>query len=346
MPVRAICAALWLICMPMIASAQGFAGLGQEAEGYALPTPAPSFTFPQDHGPHPEFRIEWWYLTAVLEGADGETYGVQWTLFRSALRPEGDVQVWMGHAGITTPKAHFTGERLARGGIGQAGVTPEPFVAWIDDWTMQSRAATGDALDALHLTATLEGATYALDLTATGPLVFHGDNGFSVKSNSGQASYYYSQPFYEVSGVLNLPDGEVAVTGQGWLDREWSSQPLDAGQLGWDWFSLHFEGGERLMGFGLRDEAGISFTYASWITPDGAVVPSNDLRLTPIRTAKVAGRDVPVDWRVELPSQGLDITTRAINDDSWQATLFPYWEGPVTAAGTHQGRGYLEMTGY
>jgi len=73
MPVRAICAALWLICMPMIASAQGFAGLGQEAEGYALPTPAPSFTFPQDHGPHPDFRIEWWYLTAVLEGADGET---------------------------------------------------------------------------------------------------------------------------------------------------------------------------------------------------------------------------------------------------------------------------------
>lgn len=338
--------ALWIFCAPVVAVAQGFAGLGQDAEGYALPTPEPIFTFPEDHGAHPAYRIEWWYLTAFLEGADGQTYGIQWTLFRSALRPEGDVQVWMGHAGITTPDAHFTGERLARGGVGQAGVTLAPFTAWIDDWTMESRADAGDALDALHLTATLEGAAYTLDLQADGPLVFHGDGGFSVKSESGQASYYYSQPFYDVSGVLHLPGGDVAVTGQGWLDREWSSQPLDADQRGWDWFSLHFEDGARLMGFGLRDDAGTSFTYASWITPDGTVIPSNDLRLTPLRTADVAEREVPVDWRLELPSQGLDITTRAINDDSWQATLFPYWEGPVVASGTHVGRGYLEMTGY
>jgi predicted secreted hydrolase len=90
----------------------------------------------------------------------------------------------------------------------------------------------------------------------------------------------------------------------------------------------------------------MSFTYASWITQDGQVTSSNDLRLTPLRTAQVAGRVVPVDWRIELPSQGLDITTSALNDESWQATLFPYWEGPVTASGTHEGQGYLEMTGY
>ena len=76
------------------------------------------------------------------------------------------------------------------------------------------------------------------------------------------------------------------------------------------------------------------------------MTPSNDLRITPLRWAEVADRNVPVDWRLQLPSQGVDITTRAINDNSWQATLFPYWEGPVVATGTHQGRGYLEMTGY
>ena len=337
---------VWLTLASTAVMSQGFAGLGQAAEGYAVPTPEPSFLFPADHGPHPDFRVEWWYLTAVLEGEDGETYGVQWTLFRSALRPEGDVQVWMGHAGVTTPDEHFTGERLARGGIGQAGVTAQPFAAWIDDWSMQSRADEGDLLDALQLRASLDQAAYTLDLNANGPLVFHGDKGFSIKSNSGQASYYYSQPFYEVKGLLRLPKGDVTVKGQGWLDREWSSQPLDADQFGWDWFSLSFEGGNRLMGFGLRDVSGMSFTYASWITLDGHVTSSNDLRLTPLRTAQVAGRDVPVDWRIELPSQGLDITTSALNDESWQATLFPYWEGPVTASGTHEGQGYLEMTGY
>ncbi len=122
--------------------AQGFAGMGTSAEGYALPDPDTRFQFPRDHGPHPDFRIEWWYLTANLTGADGTDYGLQWTLFRSALAPgdQGDgwdsPQFWMGHAAITTPDAHFVTERFARGGIGQAGVTADPFSAWIDDWAM------------------------------------------------------------------------------------------------------------------------------------------------------------------------------------------------------------------
>ncbi len=34
-------------------------------EGYRIPTEFPKFNFPQDHGSHPEFRIEWWYITAT-----------------------------------------------------------------------------------------------------------------------------------------------------------------------------------------------------------------------------------------------------------------------------------------
>jgi len=238
--------------------AQGFAGLGTEAEGFAVPQRPAQFDFPADHGPHPEYRIEWWYLTATLEGSDGTRYGAQWTLFRSALAPEDSTgwqatQLWMGHAGLTTPTAHFAAERLARGGIGQAGATAQPFEAWIDDWTMRSTAAPGtDAYSALALTARGPDFAYDLSLEATGPLIFHGDQGYSVKSSEGQASYYYSQPFYQVTGTITLPDGPVTVTGTAWLDREWSSQPLSETQDGWDWFSLQFEDGARMMGFGLR----------------------------------------------------------------------------------------------
>ena len=321
------------------AVAQGFAGLGQGGEGFALPARDVPFAFPDDHGPHPDFRIEWWYLTAVLRGADGRDYGVQWTLFRSALTPEGP-QVWMGHAGVTTPDAHHTGERLARGGVGQAGVAAAPFCAWIDEWSM-----AGPDLSRLSVAATAGAAAYDLDLVATGPLVAHGEAGFSVKSASGQASHYYSQPFYEVTGTLVLPTGAVEVTGQGWLDREWSSQPLEGDQEGWDWFSLHLEDGHRLMAFVLR--GGSPFDYASWIAPDGEVTAYyGGLTAEPLTTARVAGRDVPVRWRLALPAEGVDLTVEAVNPDSWQATLFPYWEGPVTATGTHAARGYLEMTGY
>jgi len=69
--------------------------------------------------------------------------------------------------------------------------------------------------------------------TADGPLVLQGDRGYSVKSAEGQASYYYSQPFYEASGSLEIGGTTVRVDGKAWLDREWSSQPLAEDQTGW-----------------------------------------------------------------------------------------------------------------
>jgi predicted secreted hydrolase len=345
--------ALALFCLLLFAPpalAQGFAGMGSSAEGFALPERGTVLAFPRDHGAHPEFRIEWWYLTATLRGADGRDYGIQWTLFRSALAPEmragwSSPQIWMGHAGLTTPERHFSAERLARDGIGQAGVRAAPFLAHIDDWQMAGEPGRG--IEALRLNARGLDFAYDLALEAEGPLVLHGEGGFSVKSRDGHASYYYSQPTYRVSGTLALPGGPVAVTGQGWLDREWSSQPLSEGQTGWDWFSLVFEDGARMMAFRLRDEGG-DFTSGTWIGADGSAeaIPDGRLRLTPLESAEAAGRDIPVRWRLALPERGLDITVRALNSQSWMALSVPYWEGPVQIEGSHRGRGYLEMTGY
>ncbi|MGY6411574.1 MAG: lipocalin-like domain-containing protein [Alkalilacustris sp.] len=348
------------------AAGQGFAGMGADAPGFAMPQRGHVLEFPRDHGAHPDFRIEWWYLTANLEGPDGTPMGVQWTLFRFGLAPgaaEGwdSPQGWMAHAGVTTPDAHFAAERFARDGIGQAGVTLDPFEAWIDDWAMTSRAGEGeDALDALHLTA--RGADFAFDLRATahGPLVLHGDGGYSVKSEGGQASHYYSQPFFILEGAVTLPDGPVPVTGLGWLDREWSSQFLEGDTSGWDWFAMHLHGGDKLMMARVRSEADPDggFVFGSWIAPDGtaeAFGPGTALgpdgrsggpRITPLATARVAGRDVPVHWRVELPARGLDVEVEAVNPDAWMDTAIAYWEGPVRISGSHPGVGYLEMTGY
>lgn len=339
------------LCGPV--SAQGFADMGAVVEGFALPERGSVLEFPADHGAHPDYRIEWWYLTATLEGPDGTPYGAQWTLFRTALAPgEGEgwssPQLWMGHAAVTTGDAHYVSERLARGGVGQAGVALEGgFRAWIDDWAIASTAGPGeDALDRLDLSARGEGFGYDLALVAEGPLVLQGDRGYSVKSDGGQASYYYSQPFYRVEGVLDLPGGPVAVTGNAWLDREWSSQPLAADQTGWDWFSLSFDTGEKMMGFVLR--GGTDFTSGTWIAADGAPtpLPPGALRAEPLERAAVAGREVPVVWRLVLEEQGLDVTLRALNPGAWMATSVPYWEGPIFIEGSHRGRGYLEMTGY
>ena len=245
--------------------------------------------------------------------------------------------------GLTTPGRHFHAERLARGGTGQAGVEAEPFRAWIDEWEM-----AGPTPAEVRLRAAGEEAAYDLTLEAQGPFVPQGEDGYSVKSTTGQASYYYSQPFYEVEGTLSLPDGDVAVSGTGWMDREWSSQYLAENQTGWDWFSLAFDTGERMMAFRLRDAERGDFVPATWIAADGTPTPYDDgaVTITPLEETEVAGRTIPVRWHVELPERGVDVVTEPVNAQSWMGTSFPYWEGPIRISGTHEGRGYLEMTGY
>ena len=356
MNVKAVVVLILYLITTQPANAQGFAGLGSDASGFALPDPDYDLSFPADHGPHPDFRIEWWYLTATLRGDDGRDYGVQWTLFRSALAPNTQPpntqpgwqspQLWMGHAAVTTQNQHLLAERRARGGIGQAGVktgvATGPFEAWIDDWSM----AGSNDLANLTLTARGPQFSYDLKLNATGPLVLHGARGYSVKSATGQASHYYSQPGYVVTGTLRLPEGPVQVTGHGWLDREWSSQPLAADQTGWDWFSLSFDDGAKMMGFRLRGQN--PFTSATWINPDGTSLslPDGALELVPVEFAQVAGRRIPIRWNVTLADRALKVDVSALNPQAWMATSLPYWEGPVSVSGSHPGRGYLEMTGY
>jgi predicted secreted hydrolase len=345
-----------MLCLNGPVAAQGFAGLGTTADGYAVVRPEFRFEFPRDHGPHPEHRIEWWYLTATLTGDDGADYGIQWTLFRKAVAPGPDSdpdgwasnQVWLGHAAATSGETHVFSETFARGGIGQAGVEASPFRAWIDDWHIIGLDPFGDALSEIEIAA--NGAEFSYNLRASSPLppVPQGVEGYSVKSSAGQASHYYSQPFYTVDGILNLEGREIGVTGHAWLDREWSSQPLAENQDGWDWFSLALDGGARVMTFRLRDRDGGVFHSGTWISPDGTPTPlgSDEIFLTPLSETQTAGRNVPVTWRIQIPGRDLDIETEPLNPQAWMGTSFPYWEGPIRIRGSHSGRGYLEMTGY
>jgi predicted secreted hydrolase len=335
--------------------AQGFAGLGSDAGGFASVIPGRTLLFPADLGPHPDFRIEWWYVTANLIDATGAAYGAQWTLFRQALASGAQLegwanqQIWMGHAAATSAGIHRTAETFARGGVGQAGVEINPFRAWIDSWKMHGLDGMSDTTIApLELSASGDGFGYALRLDASRPLVLQGDAGTSRKSERGQASYYYSQPYFKAAGSITIDDKEVAVTGPAWMDREWSSQPLASDQTGWDWFSLHLESGEKLMLFRLRQKDGQHYFSGNWITPGEKPeqIASADIGMTPSASSEIAGRKVPTQWSIAIASHGLNIESTPLNPKSWMATSFPYWEGPISCRGSHSGVGYLEMTGY
>ncbi len=345
---------LLFLLLPLTAEAQGFASLGTAQSGFAPVTAPAHLEFPRDHGPHDGYRIEWWYLTANLRAEDGAEYGVQWTLFRAAQAPgpegkgwESSV-IWMGHAALTTASRHLSAETFARGGVGQAGVALDPFRAWIDDWSLSGASGPGDALGDLAVTAGGKDFSYRLRAVTDRAPVPQGENGYSVKSTEGQASYYYSQPFYAVSGTLSIDGRDIAVSGRGWLDREWSSQPLAPDQLGWDWFSLHLDDGAKVMLYRMRNRTAPPFVTGTWITADGTATPlrSGQITLSPRDWTDVAGHRLPTGWSLDIPDHGLKVDTAPLNGQSWMGTLFPYWEGPIRIEGSHSGRGYLEMTGY
>jgi predicted secreted hydrolase len=335
--------------------AQGFAGLGESSNGFEPVVPGKAFSFPGDHGPHPAFRIEWWYVTANLVDASGTAYGAQWTLFRQAVAAGGpqegwaNQQIWMGHAAVTRADTHRYAQTFARGGVGQAGVEANPFHAWIDAWEMRGR----DAMDAntiapLELSASGDNFGYALRLDAERPLVLQGDGGYSRKSLREQASYYYSQPYYQVKGSIVIDDKPAEVTGQAWLDREWSSQPLAPDQSGWDWLSLHLASGDRLMLYRMRQTDGQHYGSGKWFARDGSttLLATSDIAMTPQAFTEIEGRKIPTSWHIAIPRLALAIDCTPLNARSWMGTSFPYWEGPIRFGGSHAGLGYLEMTGY
>ena len=343
----------------------GLAVLAQAADNYAQAQPGRALVFPRDHGAHPDYRIEWWYLTANLHDAAGESYGAQWTLFRLAVGapgspgPRGDTQnnqVYMAHMAMATPTGHVSFQRYARGGdtgeITRAGVKAEPFAAWLDDWELRS---TGEEWLPLEIRARQDDNAMHLQLRGTVPLVLQGEAGFSATHADGGGSYYYSQSFLKASGQLTIAGQVIPVEGDAWLDREWSSQFLQREQSGWDWFSLHLESGEKLMLFQVRGKSGqqgaANYLQGNLMAPDGSTTPLDPgrIQLVPVQKNRVAGRNLPLHWRVSLPQVDRQFEIQATIQNQWMAVDFPYWEGTVTVSGSgpeNRGKGYMELTGY
>jgi predicted secreted hydrolase len=353
-----------LVLGAVAAYAQDMLGdLRDEGAGYAQVTPDQTLQFPRDHSAHPDYRIEWWYLTANLSDRDGRQWGLQWTLFRQALSPQqvkagwNSNQMWMAHAAITTPEGHYHEQRFARGGIGQAGVTEISrdgyFNAWVDDWEWRSNGA---ALLPAKLKFGIGDREVILLLESTGDLVANGVNGYSRKSAQGQASYYYSQPHIRVRGYVNQGVTKTYLTGKGWLDREWSSQALAGNQQGWDWFSLHLDDGHKLMVYQLRHADGDHWLSGNWISPhganellDGAAISLSPTRRSSISTGDNETRELPMEWQLVLVEQQRSWRIRPLYDEQWMDTRIPYWEGVVLVEdeqGRSSGVGYMELTGY
>jgi predicted secreted hydrolase len=333
-------------------------------QGYARALEPRPFHFPEDHGPHPEFRTEWWYYTGNLATREGRQLGFQLTFFRSALAPQmaqrssewASRQAYLAHFTVTDVDGQRfrSFERWNRGALGLAGAQGSPFRVWLEDWSAQARSG------AMRLRAMEDGAAIDLLLQQGKPPVLQGDRGLSRKSDEpGNASYYYSLTRMPAAGTIRVGGERFEVAGLAWMDREWSTSALGKDQVGWDWFALHLSDGRDLMLYQIRRRNGSDDRVdpSSSGTVIGARGETKHLELSDFeiqvldRWQSPRGASYPAGWRLRIPSERIDLRIEPLLADQELDVSFRYWEGAARIEGTSlgkpvQGRGYVEMTGY
>ncbi|MBS4035383.1 MAG: hypothetical protein KGZ85_13010 [Ignavibacterium sp.] len=339
-----------------------------EGEDFSKAIKKRIFVFPDDHGPHSDFRTEWWYFTGNLTSDDNKKFGYQFTIFRTALskeKPERNStwnsnQIYMAHFAVTDIDANkfYYDEKFSREGINLAGAQINPFRVWLEDWQIiQLDNRTVFDLPVIGIKAKSDKAEIDFILEAAKPFVLQGDEGLSQKGRQpGNASYYYSYTRLKTDGKIILAGKEFSISGFSWMDREWSTSALSENQAGWDWFALQLSDNTEIMYYQMRKNDGSAdvFSKGIFVDEDGSsqllkkddvILKVSDYWLSP------TGEQYPSGWNFQIPSKEIELKITPAVKNQLMDVAVRYWEGSVKIEGTKfgsriLGRGYVEMTGY
>ncbi len=326
------------------------------ADGFALPQPGRVFMFPRDHGSHPEFRTEWWYVTGHLDAKDGHRFGFQVTFFRQARREDGKtLQLHLAHAALLDAQ---TGRFLHEERLNRAGWDAESSSTTLavrnGNWSLNLDESTQH----LHISATVKNdALLQLDLEGMKPLVVFGKNGVSLKGTAETAaSHYLTWPRLNTHGTVKLGAVEHTVTGEAWMDHEFSSSQLEAGQVGWDWAALQLKDGREIMVYRMRRKDGTldAASTLAIVERDGKLrhLTSDAFAWEVLGTWKSprSAAVYPNHVRLRFENESLELKPLAADQEQdGSITQLPYWEGAcdvIDSNGQLAGRSFLELAGY
>lgn len=353
-------------------------------EGFAVPQPRAELPFPRTHASHPDFKIEWWYLTGHLFADSGDRYGFQATFFRYGLQARsgngsssfGTDTAFLSHFALADIRQNrfFADEEFVREGWEASASTEK-----LDVRIRQNRIQT---LDANHTRFSIEAAVgpevqMELSIDTGKPWVRFGPDGTSRKGPAPEArSYYISFTRMPVTGRLHLPEGSVTVSGTAWMDHEIASNQLDESLAGWDWTAIQLEDNWEVKAYILRKEDGTPSPFSAliWISPEGELTYAFNSDAGPVDGIQPAGWgtfrwDFGEYWTSPLtnaaypiapiistshPQSGKSVQFRLQPFIENQELHFPnsgttYWEGAcqvVDANGKAVGNAYLELVGY
>ena len=293
---------------------------------------------PKDDGSH-NASMEWWYYNGHLKTASGKKYSFHYTVFlTSGLTPHNVSHVSLADHQLQT---NYTAQKRTAGGGSDSG-SQNSFLFNHSGWLMSGANGTD------QLKVNSDQFDFDLKLQASRPPIFHGNNGIINMKNAGD-SYYYSRSRLDISGTIKIHDNTETVTGTAWFDHQWGD--FRTTSVTWNWFSLMLDDGTDIMIYQFYDNAGKQLMNTGTLTKDGLteVLPDSGIHLTPLETwiSKISGLAYPVQWKLELPTTNINLTTKAIvNNSEFDARLTTYniyWEGAVEVKGSQSGKGFVEM---
>jgi predicted secreted hydrolase len=350
------------------ASVQLAEAMGGDTTGFERATVVRDLKFPDDYGSHPSFKTEWWYYTGNLESEEGQRFGYELTIFRSALTPMDEHrdddrsrwtsnQLFMAHFSFVDVEgeAFHAFERFSRGAAGLAGAQSSPYRIWLEDWSI---TGGDEGLFPKRLRAAAGDISIDLSLAQGKPVVLQGDRGLDRKGpGPGDASYYYSFTRIPTTGEVSVDGQMYTVTGSSWKDHEWSTSALSEDQVGWDWFALQLSTGLDIMFYQLRRRDGRAspFTNGIVVSADGSTEPLSledvEIDVLDTWTSPHSGGVYPSGWRFRIPRKDLDLRVTPVLPDQELNVSVRYWEGAVDLKGNAGGLpvtgwGYVELTGY
>jgi predicted secreted hydrolase len=329
-----------MILAALVATLSLSCGGTKEAQLYG----PPQVHFPGDEGAHPGFLVEWWYLNATLQDAEGHEYTAMVAYFTPTMRImsvsdlESDafyqeVPAFLDLTGIT--------RNYAEGALDLRWGGTDRWYRTAPDSSSYQLKADGDTLG-LSLGIVSEKA----------PLMVGGDGLIEWTEGS---TYYYSLTRLQVEGQIEFAGKTVDVEGIGWMDHQWMES---AAQKGWDWFSVQLDDDTDIICWQIvNGDGSIHSRDLTMMFPDESIYHTVDLDLekTATWTSPDTGKEYGTVWRVTESKHGLSLEIKARYDKQeillfrdQPAVAWQFWEGGVTVSGQLDGKdvsgiGYAEL---
>lgn len=302
---------------------------------------------PGDLSPHPRARSDAWLLAATVFDAAGERYQLQAVMLRLGLRSP------------TTPAVDASRWRAQAAWLGRVILSKDDDLTFDDSELRRESAlmlagatadAAGFAVGSIRLSA-VGPAGFELDARRAGKrlkLRLHAAKPVLEQAGEGAPLRAFSMTRLDVSGELEGErDGSrTTLRGSAWLDRAWGELPLPGGATRVQRFSLHM-GSDRELVVTRTSRRGSTRVRTVGILIDAQGEASQLNR--DIELDEVAGAaDRPRTWRLQVPSQQLEIQLRSIGPSTAPLVSLLDARTHLRVTGTYageavEGHGYADL---